>query len=84
MKALNKLADILFPPRCGFCGKVVERRYEICADCWQKLDFVSKPICTSCGKEMQYCDCRGRKFAFKRCAAPLYYKGITVRAILNF
>lgn len=48
---LEKAINILFPHRCFSCFEVVEDQDGICASCWQKLTFVTKPICKKCGTQ---------------------------------
>jgi ComF family protein len=55
------LADVVFPPACVHCGRVVDARWtegsdaaegafrHLCARCVAQLDFVRAPHCTTCG-----------------------------------
>ena len=49
MNFLKPLIDIILPPRCLGCGKIVETEYSLCADCFQKVSFITKPYCNICG-----------------------------------
>jgi len=42
--------DLLFPPRCGGCGKLGQRW---CADCRSKLLLPPEPLCEICGEPQQ-------------------------------
>lgn len=35
----NKLLDLLFPPKCAFCGKLMEKSGDICEDCEKNLPY---------------------------------------------
>ena len=68
--AADLAASLLYPPRCMFCGELLEpeeRERMICAKCAPKLPFVGKEFCLCCGKalglpEEELCgDCRHRR-----------------------
>lgn len=65
------LLDLLFPPRCPFCRRVLTRP-GVCPKCEAELS------CTT-GKEVV----RELSAGF-RCAAPLWYEGIAREGILHF
>jgi ComF family protein len=46
LKATETLLRLIFPPKCIFCGKIldIEKELEICDDCFEKLDFIKSPI----------------------------------------
>lgn len=46
---LQNIIDLLLPPRCLLCGKVLSGENGLCADCFQKIRFISEPICRRCG-----------------------------------
>lgn len=46
--------DLLFPPRCGTCNTSVEQHGYLCAECWQKIHFISAPLCRRCGFPFEY------------------------------
>lgn len=35
----TKILDLLFPPKCAFCGKLLEKSGDICASCEESLPF---------------------------------------------
>ncbi|HLF58607.1 MAG TPA: ComF family protein [Alphaproteobacteria bacterium] len=41
--------DLLLPPRCLGCGRLVETAHSLCADCWQGVAFLAPPVCARCG-----------------------------------
>ena len=49
MQMLRQSLDLLFPPQCGLCREIIADNGEICSDCWQKLNFISNPLCKICG-----------------------------------
>lgn len=61
MKPWRALADLLYPPKCPFCGRVLERREEgMCAGCQQSLPWTDGP-----GRAVEGCD---------GCLSPLHYR----------
>ncbi|MCU0581697.1 MAG: ComF family protein, partial [Syntrophales bacterium] len=45
------LIDLIFPPRCTACAKILEERraLPICEACFAGLRFSTSPLCPSCG-----------------------------------
>ncbi len=61
MKLLQLLLDLLYPPKCPFCGRILERGEEgMCALCRQELPWTEGP-----DKEVAGCDA---------CLSPLHYR----------
>lgn len=61
MKLLQFLLDLLYPPKCPFCGRILERGEEgMCALCRQELPWTEGP-----DKEVAGCDA---------CLSPLRYR----------
>lgn len=48
----QKIIDILLPPRCLVCGKVLEGENGLCEDCFKHINFISAPICYKCGNPL--------------------------------
>ena len=69
MKIIDKILNLLFPPRCPFCGKISPG---VCPKCAPRLS------CTA-GKEVVREESGGL-----RCAAPLWYEGTAREGILRF
>lgn len=42
------LLDLIFPKRCVGCGKL---GFYLCRDCFSKIDFIEKPVCSVCGRQ---------------------------------
>ena len=61
MKPFHALLDLLYPPRCPFCGRVLERGEErICAVCLRELPWTDGP-----GPAVEGC---------AACLSPLHYR----------
>lgn len=79
----ESILAMIFPQRCPFCGKVVQKGAEACAECAEKLPLVTGTICKTCGRGLKYCHCHGRRFQFERCVAPFYYEGPAKHGIMR-
>lgn len=64
----DALLDLLFPPRCAFCGRVGVRG--VCGGCDKTLPRTELPLREGTG--------------YGRCAVPLRYEGKVRAAILRF
>lgn len=89
-KIFNKIGDLLFPPRCPICDKIVPSWDEgICCECMKNIRYVEPPRCLKCGKHIEeetreYCtDCEERPHVFKQGRALFYYKDIA-KAIYRY
>ena len=72
MKFISSILDLLFPPKCVFCAKI--------------LDRVDDGWCDKCTESLPYADNHGRQDGdvFDFCVAPLYYTGVVRRSILRY
>ena len=72
MGFLSSVLDLLFPPKCVFCRKV--------------LGSGEYGLCTSCSDDLPFTDAFGRQsgddYAF--CISPLYYSGFVRKSILRY
>lgn len=46
----DRILNLIFPPKCGFCGEVTGTNSFICMDCWatKKHEYINR--CEFCGK----------------------------------
>jgi len=72
MGFLSKVLDLLFPPKCVFCGRV--------------LDDADESWCDKCTESLPYTDNLGIQNGefFDFCTSPLYYTGVVRRSVLNY
>ncbi|MDR0491672.1 MAG: double zinc ribbon domain-containing protein [Oscillospiraceae bacterium] len=71
MGFVSSLLDLLFPPKCVFCGKVLGGGRSWCESCGEGLPFTKNG-----GKSS------GEFFDF--CISPLYYEGVVRKSFLRF
>lgn len=72
MGLISVILDLLFPPKCVFCGKVLDKS----GDGWCDRCTEALPFADNCGRQ------DGEIFDF--CVSPLYYKGLVRKSILRF
>ena len=67
------LLNLLFPPKCVFCGKILKAgQRDICPGCADNLPYTE-------GRAKQ-----GRGDFFDVCVSPLYYRGIVRESFLRY
>ena len=76
----DRLLDLLFPPRCPLCERVLAGGAMICPDCERQLPFIRGPVCFSCGvpvedERQEYCRvCAGQRRWFDEGRSLFYYE----------
>lgn len=76
--------DFLFPKRCVFCGKVIRLSEDVCADCAQSAERVTKPVCAFCGLPKTHCDCSKTRHFYDGIAAPFVYNDTVRKGVLLY
>ena len=71
MSFISSLLDLLFPPKCVFCGKVIGAGNGWCARCDEELPY-TKDGGRSGGEYYDFC------------ISPLYYEGLVRKSILRY
>jgi len=72
MAIFSAILDLLFPPKCVFCARVLNKSDE---------DW-----CDKCTESLPYADNQGKQDGdvFDFCISPLYYTGVVRRSILRY
>ncbi len=72
MSIFSAFLDVLFPPRCVYCRKVLKSGAEL--------------VCDHCRSTLPFTESGGGKTGdfFSDCAAPLYYEGAVRDSLLRF
>ena len=97
MKILNIVLNLLLPPRCLKCGKILSDKNGLCAECFNKIRFISAPMCHRCGRPflndknlefgaIQYCgEClRKKRYLFEMQRSAFIYDDASKDLILDF
>lgn len=81
---MKKLKELLFPPRCPFCGRVGTRE-EPCKRCRISARELTGEVCKVCGVLPEDCFCRPlQPFAFERNISSFYYSGGARTLVLRY
>ena len=71
MNLLDRILDLLFPPKCPFCGRVREHG-GVCPECEKALSWTAEnEVCRELSGGL-------------RCVAPLWYEDLAREGILRF
>lgn len=88
MELLKGILNLIYPPRCLICFKLLENNDGFCQECFEKIEIIKAPLCNICGKPLEppqafkgienpICfDCHNRKFFFKYARSIGKYKGV--------
>jgi ComF family protein len=49
LSAATAILDLLLPPHCPTCTTLVSHQGSFCPPCFAALNFITDPLCTSCG-----------------------------------
>jgi len=87
-----KILDFLLPPLCPICKEKVLNSNALCANCYQKIHFISKPYCKICGRpfyiktfgENICATCLKKKPIYHRARTAFLYDDFSKKLILSF
>lgn len=77
------LKELLYPPRCPFCGKIMPQAVP-CEPCLRGATELTAVICHICGADPAHCKCGHRSFAFRRNVSAFVYEKSPRRLLLRF
>src|SRR5690606_34068305 len=80
----GKTAEILFPPVCPGCKRIVSAPGTLCTECWKRLRFIERPWCEVMGTPFTHDMGKGFLSAeaianpppFQRARAAVSYSGV--------
>ena len=53
MELLQGLLNLIYPPRCLICSKILEYNDGLCEQCFEKIEIIKVPFCNICGKPLE-------------------------------
>lgn len=77
------LKDLVYPPRCPFCG-AIQKEPIPCEPCLKATTELTAMVCPTCGAYPEDCCCGIRQFAFRRNVAAFAYVGAPRNLVLRF
>ena len=54
MTIVKRSLNLLFPPQCLCCRALVPTHGTLCLECWQKVQFITEPMCACCGLPLEF------------------------------
>ncbi|NVK20167.1 MAG: ComF family protein [Methylocystaceae bacterium] len=92
MSPFRQVLDLLLPPRCISCEKIVPDPKTLCLDCWDRAAFITKPFCSCCGLPFEIdvpdgalcLDCARVRPPFKKARSVFPYDDFSKKLILSF
>lgn len=92
LTAGSALLDVLLPPQCLGCRRLVDRPGQLCPDCWGRIRFIAPPFCACCGLPFAHdpgpgalCGgCAAHPPVFQRARAVFRYDAASRGLILAF
>ncbi len=89
-RIFNKGLDLIFPPKCIFCGQIMRigTTFEMCTDCSANLPWITANACVKCGKptglnenKMLCSDCKNAGHLYARGTSVFAYTGMVKKAL---
>lgn len=91
---IERIINLILPPRCLLCGKVINGDNGLCNDCFNNITFITKPYCDKCGYPFyKSIDSDGiclsclnpkNKQIFRMCRSAIVYDEYSKKLILDF
>lgn len=78
-----KLKDLIYPPRCPFCGEI-QVEAGACKPCLKSTTELTAIVCPTCGAYPEDCHCGLRQYAFLRNVSCFAYVGAPRNMVLRF
>ena len=47
-------ADLVFPPACSGCGRLLQVNKALCPQCWSQIRFIERPFCEVLGRPFSH------------------------------
>lgn len=51
-RIFSALINMILPPRCINCGTILSEKNGLCGQCFNKIHFISEPLCHRCGRPL--------------------------------
>lgn len=86
----NMVLDILYPPRCPVCGRILaDRTWMVCPECRDVFHPITENYCMKCGKPVkeseEYCgDCTEKVREFRRGRGAFLYNMQMKQSLMKY
>jgi ComF family protein len=90
--APTRVLDFVFPPLCIACRAPIAEAHNLCPICWNRISFLSEPLCAVCGLPFDFdagpnsvcAACLRRPPAFRKARALMRYDDASREPVLAF
>ena len=62
--------NLVLPPRCFLCGKVLGDDYGLCDECFSEMNLIRRPLCYECGQPLETALAGKHKLLCGHCLKP--------------
>lgn len=91
LAGLGQMRDMVVPPLCLTCDTIVDQAGGCCPACWQKIRFISPPLCSVTGRPFSHDVGEGMLSAeaiadpppYEKCRSAVVYDQRTRRLVTN-
>lgn len=92
-RVIRGALDLVLPPQCLSCGDIAEGEAALCAPCFNRVSFLSEPLCAACGYPFALGEaasgslcgaCLVRRPAFDRARAVFAYDEASRGLVIGF
>lgn len=81
-KFIKYIIWLIFPQRCAVCNTLIHKGEHLCSNCEVNIERIKK-VCTACGNDKKFCDCKRMVFHFRGLTAVFNHGDYSKQAI-NF
>lgn len=93
MNIWQKILNSVLPPRCILCGKILNEEEGLCPECFNGINFISRPYCARCGRPFAEAPSDGKLLCpsclksdgmpFRMCRSAFHYDDASKNLILG-
>ncbi len=91
-KYSERLIDFILPPRCILSGEIVDKNGTLHSSKWKELNFISTPLCSTCGTPFEYLEtdmsicarCLTSSPSYNKARSAIYYDDNSRDFVLKF
>ena len=79
----NGLIALIYPKKCVCCKELINEEDDLCDACKNEIERNGDKICTWCGQQQKYCECKFRVYRFRGIVAPFLNEGLAQQGLYD-